>query len=170
MLPHHNKDFRQLPDFEAFTGTLKQQGIAPGYYMFPYCEDRSAMGTPEFQKLYSTGPWGTLNLWPSKPNMGRNLIVTFVYFLIVNTMIAYVGYEAMGVGVDWARVLQISGTVGVLAYCASGILNTVWFSVPLRNILASLADGVVYGLATGAVFAWLWPAIDLAGLPVQLTP
>jgi hypothetical protein len=138
--------------------------------MFPYCEDQSAMRKPEFQEVYSNGPWGTLNLWPAKPSMGRNLVLTFVYFLIVSAIIAYVGYEALGAGADWTRVLQITGTVGVLAYCASGILNTVWFSVPLRNTMTGLADGVVYGISTGAVFAWLWPALELGGGALPLTP
>jgi hypothetical protein len=170
VLPHHNKDFKALPDFDAFVASIKSQGIQPGQYMFPYCEDQKAMGTPEFQQIYAKGPWGTLNLWPAKPNMGRNLVITFVYFLIVSALIAYVGFESLGRGADSLRVFQITGTVGVLAYCASGILNTVWFSVPLRNIITGLVDGVAYGLVTGAIFAWLWPAAELALEAVELAP
>ncbi len=28
---------------------------------------------------------------------------------------------------------------------------------PLRNVLANLADGVAFGLITGAIFAAMWP-------------
>lgn len=158
VLPHHWGDFKQIKDFDAFTRALQAQGLQPGFYMFPYTEDQKAMRTPEFQELYAKGPWGTLNLWPAKPAMGKNLILTFVYFVIVSVLIGYVGFESLGPGADSLRVFQITGTVGVLAYCASGILNTVWFKVPLHNIITGLADGIAYGLATGGVFAWLWPA------------
>ncbi|MFG0292042.1 MAG: hypothetical protein ACF8MJ_02690 [Phycisphaerales bacterium JB050] len=157
-LPHHNNDFNALPDFDGFTDVLKSQNIKPGVYMFPYCEDQKQMTTPEFQDVYSKGPWGMLNLWASKPTMGANLILTLVYFMIVSALIGYVGFESLGTGAGALRVFQITGTVGALAYCASGILNTIWFRVPVRNVLMGLMDGLAYGLATGAVFAWLWPA------------
>ncbi len=160
VLPHHWGDFKQLKDFDAFTRALQSQGLEPGYYMFPYTEDQKAMRTEEFQQLYTKGPWGTLNLWAAKPAMGKNLVLTFAYFLIVTALIGYVGYESLGKGTDSLRVFQITGTVGVLAYCASSLLNTIWFRVPLRNIITSTADGVAYGLATGAVFAWLWPSVS----------
>lgn len=159
VLPHHRGDFRQVKDFDALTQALKAQGLQPGFYMFPYTDDQKAMRTPEFQELYARGPWGTLNLWPAKPAMGRNLVITFLYFLIVSAAIAFVGYESLGPGADAMRVFLITAIVGVLAYCASGILNTIWFRVPFRNILSNLADGVAYALATGALFAWLWPAV-----------
>jgi len=165
VLPHHRGDFKQIKDFDAFTGALKAQGLEPGFYMFPYTDDQKAMRTPEFQELYARGPWGTLNLWAAKPAMGKNLGITFVYFLIVSALIAYVGYESLGPGAASSRVFQITATVGVLAYCASGILNTIWFTVPLRNVITNLIDGIAYGLATGALFAWLWPSAS-AALPV----
>jgi len=164
-LPHHQSDFKAIKDFDAFSHGLKSQGLKPGYYMFPYCDDQKAMRTAEFQELYAKGPWGTLNLWAAKPAMGRNLALTFAYFLIVSGLIGYVGFESLGAGADSLRVFQITATVGVLAYCASGILNTIWFTVPLRNVITNLVDGVAYGLATGAVFAWLWPSAS-AALPV----
>lgn len=171
VLPHHNKDFRALPDFDAFVASINSQGIHPGkLYMFPFCEDQKAMGTPEFRETYAKGPWGTLNLWSSRANMGRNLALTFLYFLIVSLLIGYVGFESLGRGTDAARVFQITATIGVLAYCASGILNTIWFPVPLRNVITNLADGAAYGLATGAIFAWLWPAASIAIDATQLTP
>jgi hypothetical protein len=139
-------------------------------YMFPFCEDQKQMGTPEFQEVYARGPWGTLNLWPARASVGKNLVLTFAYFLVVSMLIGYVGYEALGEGAASMRVFQIIGTVGVLAYCASGILNTVWFSVPLRNVITGLIDGVAYGLSTGAIFAWLWPSAQFALEAVPLTP
>ena len=163
VLPHHNNDYKQLPDFDGFVESMKAHGIEPGLYLFPYCDDQKAMRTAEFQEVYAKGPWGTLNLWPARPNMGRNLVVTFLYFLIVSAVIAYVGFESLGAGAPSRQVFQIVSTVGVLAYCASGLLGTIWFSVPLRNLITNVVDGIAYGLATGAIFAWLWPAVGFTG-------
>jgi hypothetical protein len=57
----------------------------------------------------------------------------------------------------FAKVFQVAVTAGILAYCFSFIPNAVWFGSYQRTIVASFIDGIVYGLITGAIFAWRWP-------------
>jgi hypothetical protein len=51
-------------------------------------------------------------------------------------------------------VFRFVGTAGIVAYCAGGIQNVIWFK---RRMITDLADGIVYGLITGVVFGLLWP-------------
>jgi hypothetical protein len=39
----------------------------------------------------------------------------------------------------------------------SFIPNAVWFGSYKRTIVANFIDGIVYGLITGAIFAWRCP-------------
>ena len=67
----------------------------------------------------------------------------------------------MAVGVEkdhsYMRVFQVSGTAGIIAYCFAFIPNAIWFQAGWRSIVNNIFDGVVFGLATGAVFGGLWP-------------
>src|SRR5215471_18048210 len=87
-LPHHKDDFDKLPDEEGFIGSLRNFSLAPGNYGFPYCGDKSKMNDPEFKKKWEEGPLGLLNVWP-KPNMARNMVLTFLVYLVVSSLIAY---------------------------------------------------------------------------------
>ena len=43
--------------------------------------------------------------------------------------------------------------------------DAVWYKPPRRAVLNAMLDGVIYGLATGAIFAWMWPAVEAVALP-----
>jgi hypothetical protein len=58
---------------------------------------------------------------------------------------------------SFAKVFQVAATAGILAYCFSFIPTAVWFGSYKRTIVATFIDGIVYGLITGAIFAWRWP-------------
>ena len=44
------------------------------------------------------------------------------------------------------------------ALMASAFGGFIWFGAYRRTMVASMMDGIAYGLVTGALFAWLWPA------------
>jgi hypothetical protein len=97
--------------------------------------------------------------------MGRNMLLTLLVLFITSVLIAYLGWNALPHGTalgearpGFAKVMQVLGTAGVLAYCVAGLPNDIWFQRSAREIVMCLIDGIVFGLLTGAVFAWLWPA------------
>lgn len=155
-LPHHTGDFKGLPDEAAFTDALRRLGIRPGNYGFPHCGSRAQSKDPEFEKRWKEGPVGHISVW-GQMNMGRNMVLTFLVYLVVSFFIAYLTAEALARGAPFAKVFQIAGTAGVLAYCFAFIPNGIWFGHYPRAIAMNVIDGVVYGLITGAIFAWLWP-------------
>lgn len=157
VLPHHFGDFKQLPDEDSFTGVLRNMELPPGNYMFPYCQTKSEQGSPEYAEKYTNGPRGTLNVW-EMPNMGINLGLTVLFFLVTTTVIAYVTHVACPPAADsqFMKVLRIAGTIGILVHASSGILNAIWFRKRMSMIFL---DGIAYGLIIGLIFAWLWPTV-----------
>ena len=162
VLPHHNKDRVGLPDEDGMTKNF--EGLQPGNYMFPHAADRKACRDPEYQKKWEKGPAGMLSIWP-KVNMGKNMALTFLTYLMVSVLIAYVASTVLSPGTDKLRVFQVTGTMGVLAYAFSHIPNSIWYCSYPRTIVANILDGVAFGLITGAVFALFWPAAATVTLP-----
>jgi hypothetical protein len=98
------------------------------------------------------------------------MIWTFVVFLVVSTIIAYlawaslghvakitVGSASLGDGLSFGKIFQVVGAAGILAYCFASFPNDIWFQKSRRAMLMNFIDGVAFGLITGAIFAWLWP-------------
>jgi hypothetical protein len=153
VLPHHESDFSPLPDEDKLMETVKSLNLAPGCYMFPHMTHAQAKD-PEKIAKYTSGPRGTLVVW-DMPNMGKNLLLTFVFFLLIALVTAYISWEALqGQTVTFLKAFQIVGAIGVLTFASSGQLNAVWFP---RRTLMDFVDGIVYGLLMGLVFALFWP-------------
>jgi len=155
-LPHHKRDFINLPNEDAFSEFLHKSGIPPGNYVFPDFRGREAMKNERICKQLEKGPVGHLSIWPTPLTMGGKLIATFLVYLAISTLIAYLTRVALPGAAPFARVFQIAGTAGVLAYCFSFIPTGVWFGAYRRTLIASFIDGIAFGCITGAIFAWFW--------------
>ncbi|MBI1852144.1 MAG: hypothetical protein HYR85_17530 [Planctomycetes bacterium] len=155
-LPHHKRDFIDLSDEDGFMDYIRRSGIKPGNYIFPDFRDRKAMESEKTQKALKEGPVGHLSVWPTPVTMGGKMVATFIVYLVVSTLIAYLTRVALPGAAPFAKVFQIAATAGILAYCFSFIPNALWFGSYKRTIVASIVDGVVFGLITGAIFAWRW--------------
>jgi len=156
-LPHHKRDFIRLPDEDGFMDYMRGSGIQPGNYVFPDFRDREAMKSEKVEKAVKEGPVGHLSVWPPPVTMGDKLAATFIVYLVVSTLIAYLTRVALPGVAPFAKVFQVAATAGILAYCFSFIPTAVWFGSYKRTIVANFIDGIFYGLITGAIFAWRWP-------------
>ena len=156
-LPHHKRDFITLPDEDGFMDAVRKSGIKPGNYIFPDFRDPKVMKSETTQKALNEGPVGHLSVWPTPLTMGSKMFATFIVYLVVSILIAYLTRVALPGPASFAKVFQVAATAGILAYCFSFIPNAVWFGSYKRTIVANVVDGIVYGLITGALFAWLWP-------------
>ena len=156
-LPHHKQDFIGLPDEDGFMDYIRRSGIKPGNYVFPDFRGREAMKSEKIQKALEEGPVGHLSVWQTPVTMGGKMVATFIIYLVVSTLIAYLTRVALPGPAEFAKVFQIAATAGILAYSFSFIPNALWFGAYKRTIIASFIDGIVYGLITGAIFAWRWP-------------
>jgi hypothetical protein len=156
-LPHHKRDFIALPDEDGLMEYLRKSGIKPGNYVFPDFRGREAMKSPKVEKALNEGPVGHLSIWQTPLTMGGKMVATFIVYLVATILIAYLTRVALPGAAPFAKVFQVAGTAGILAYCFSFIPNAVWFGSYKRTIVANFVDGIVYGLITGALFGWLWP-------------
>lgn len=173
---HHKNDWIGLPTAppgggggggeDAFMEFIRKSGIKPGNYLFPDFRTREAMESEKVGKALKEGPVGHLSLWQPPLSMGGKLAATFIVHLVVCTLIAYLASVALPPvpktaggegGWGFAKVFQVVGTAGILAYSFSFIPSAVWFGAYKRTIVAGIIDGIVYGAITGAIFAWRWP-------------
>lgn len=155
---HHAADWKELPEEEATIEHLQKSGIGPGQYVFPGRSPKSSGDLEETrQQRMNSGPWGTINIWARQPSMGRNLLQSFVFYLVTSFFVAYLATLALEPGAEFSPVFQVTGTAAILAYAFGGIPNAIWFGSHLRSALMDVLDGIVYGLLTGTIFGMLWP-------------
>jgi hypothetical protein len=167
IMPHHRGDFKPLPNEDAAMSAVRNLAIPPGVYFFPHMKDCKAMKTdPVAKEKFEKGPHGLVQIWPPEAfgNMGRNMLLSFIFYVVVGVFVAYLGTHTLAAGSAYLKVFQVTGTAAIMAYCFASIPHGIWFGTPLRNMLAALADGIVYGLLTAGTFSWLWP--DGAALPM----
>ncbi|MEM7228707.1 MAG: hypothetical protein AAF432_07825 [Planctomycetota bacterium] len=163
VLPHHNAEWKKLPNEDAMMAEIRSGSVPPGQYMFPRFENMSDLKDPEKKKRYEEGPMGMVAVWPGVPNMGLNMVLTFLFYLVSCTLIAYVGTVALDKSVERITVFQLLTTVSVMTFAFGSIPNGIWFRKPLRAVVTEFLDCLLTGSVIGAVFAMLWPITQAAG-------
>jgi hypothetical protein len=137
---------------------LGRQKVAPGLYNFPHPESRKAMGDPAFLEKLNKGPVGMLITWPAGPiNMGKSMGQWVTYVLVLSIVVAYVTGRTVCVGTAFLPVFRVAGTIASLAYASAIVPSAIWWRRPWSVTWKEVADGIVYGLLTGAAFGWLFP-------------
>jgi hypothetical protein len=158
-LPIHKGDFRKLPGEEKILAEMRAQGVRPGSYAFPCCESMKDMGSPEMIEKCKLGPVGNLTVIPNGPcNMGKSLVLWFLYSILVGVFVAYVSSLGLNRGAAYMSVFRLAGTAAILGYAMGNFPESIWKGQKWSITLKFVFDGVVYGLVTGATFGWLWPA------------
>ena len=141
---------------------LRAMNIPPGNYGIPHGCGGEGMKDPVMKEAWEKGPLGHMTLWKTPVSMGKNMVVTFLAYLAISTLMAYAGWTALGPAESFTHAFRTMGAMGVAAYAFSFIPGMVWFGAYGRAIVMCMIDGVVYGLITGAIFAALWPTITAA--------
>lgn len=167
---HHKKDRDPLPNEPEFMDALRGMNIPPGVYGFPdFCKHDNLPRKERMaalKELYDTRPMGLLRIW-GEMNMGLNMLLTFLFYIITSAVIAYLAWAALphasaqipgaeSSSIFW-KVFQVTGTAGILAYCFATFPGDLWFQNKRRAMVMNVIDGIVFGLITGVIFASLWP-------------
>ncbi|PHQ81524.1 MAG: hypothetical protein COB69_04125 [Phycisphaera sp.] len=163
-LQYHRADVAYCPQQDEVIDLVNSSGIKPGRYMFPNCADHAEFKNPDKMAMYNKGPWGVIDIWAGKPSMGRNMALTLGYFVLVSVLVAYLTGLARPAGSSFMEVFQVATTAAFLAHVLGGIPEGIWFGKRTRFFLTDAIDGVIYALATGVVFALLWPAAEVASV------
>ncbi|MBX3119233.1 MAG: hypothetical protein KF784_09220 [Fimbriimonadaceae bacterium] len=155
VIPLHKKDFERLPDEDKIMGAV--EGIPATTYMFPYC-DHATMKDPEVVEKMNKGPIGILTVFPGPVNMGRNLGLTFLFYVVVGILIAFLGWNGLPAGTahTFMDVFRFCGVAAFLAHGLGWMPMIIWYGGN-KMFMPYLVDGIIYAAVTGGVFGWLWP-------------
>jgi hypothetical protein len=115
------------------------------------------MSSPEFKAKVARGPRLALTVLSASNSIARNLVLWFVYGIVIGVFAAYVAGLTLGPGAEYMTVFRITSTVTFAAYALALWHNVIWYSSGFAATVRSTIDALVYGLLTGGVFGWLWP-------------
>jgi hypothetical protein len=90
--------------------------------------------------------------------MGSKIGLSFVFYLLISTVVAYLASRTLDAGEDYLAVFRVTGTVAWLAYGTATVPDAIWFGRPWSAIVKGLVDALVFALLTAGFFGWLWPA------------
>lgn len=155
----HRNECPKVPNQDKVMDALRPFAIPPGDYMLPRADDMKAMKSPEFLEKLKRGPVMLLTVLPNGPfSMSRSLTQWFVYVVVVGIFAAYVAGRTLAPGTEYLTVFRIAGTTAFIGYAVALWQMSIWYHRPWSTTLKVTLDGLLYGLLTGGVFGWLWPA------------
>jgi hypothetical protein len=116
------------------------------------------MRSPEFAAKRNKGPVMIVTVLPSGPvGMGKELVLWFLFSVVIGVFAAYVAGRALPAGTDYLRVFQFVGSTAFIGYSFALWPLTIWYHRSLGTTIRSTIDGLLYGLLTAGTFGWLWP-------------
>jgi hypothetical protein len=159
LLKYHQTDFDQLPSEDAVLDALRPHNIPPGDYVMPWGGGMEAMKDPAWLAKYERGPVGFVTIMRSgKPTMTKELVLWFIYSLVVSLFAAYVAGRARGPGAEYMDIFRFTSTVAFAGYVLALWQSTIWYKRKVSTNIKNTIDGFIYALVTAGVFGWLWPA------------
>ena len=158
VLPWHKNDYPKAANEDKILDALRPLSIPPGDYMMPRPSDRKEMSSPEFAEKMKKGPVLMMTMFPSGGNsMAQNLVMWFVYLVIVGLFSGYVASRALPHGADYLRVFQFVGATAFMGYSVALWQMSIWYRRAWNITIKSTIDGLIYALLTAGTFGWLWP-------------
>jgi hypothetical protein len=150
----HRDDWRKLDNEDQLMDAVRRCNIPTGNFMFPGANAPAEMNSEEYKRKWEQGPCGIMTIYP-KVSMGKNLGLTFVYFLVVSFLLAYLGSMALPAGSGFLLVFRFISTAALMAFLASMIQHAIWFHC---RVVGHVIESIAYAAITAAIFAAMWPA------------
>jgi len=155
---YHNNDFSKLPSEDQAMSDLGKANIPPGDYVMPYAANNKERQTPEFLEKMNKGPVAFITVFESgPPKMGKQLVLWFIYCIIVGIFAAYVAGRALGPEDPYLSVFRFAGVTAFAGYGLALLQNSIWYKRNWAATFKSIFDSLIYALFTGGIFGWLWP-------------
>lgn len=158
LTPWHKGDFRKLANEDQAMDAVRSLSIPPGDYLMPCPSSREEMQSPAFKEKASKGPRAVFTILPAGPvSMGKQLMLWFLYSVVVGIFAAYVTGRALPAGTDYLQVFRFAGVTAFLAYSGAQWQASIWYGRSWTTTIKSTIDGLLYGLLTAGTLGWLWP-------------
>jgi hypothetical protein len=156
--PWHKNDYPRVPNEDQLRAAVRPLAIPPGDYMVPRAASRDEMRSPEFAEKMNQGPIMMLTVFPNGPwSMKRNLVLWFLYAVVVNVFAAYVAGRALPPGSPYLAVFRFVGTTAFIGYSVALWQMSIWYRRSWSITTKATIDGLIYALLTAGTFGWLWP-------------
>jgi hypothetical protein len=156
--PWHRNDYPKLRNEDQVMDALRPLAIPPGDYMMPRPSNREDMRSPAFVEKVKRGPMLVMTVWPAgEMAMRRNLVLWFLYAVVISVFAGYIAGRALPPGVSYPRVFRFAGATAFLGYAAALWQMSIWYRRAWTTTIKATVDGLIYGLLTGGTFGWLWP-------------
>ncbi len=158
VLPWHKNDYPKVPNEDKVLDALRPLAIPPGGYMLPRPSNVKEMGSQEFIAKMNKGPVLMLQVMPNGVMpMTRNLVLWFLYSVVIGVFAAYVTGRALGPGVDYLQVFRFVGATAFASYSLALWQMSIWYRRAWSLTIKATFDGLIYALLTAGAFGWLWP-------------
>ena len=158
VLGYHNNDFVEIPSEEGVMDDLRKYNIPPGDYHFPHAKDMKEMGSPEFTEKMKKGPVAFITvLENAPPTIGKQLVLWFIYCIIVGIIVAYVSGRALPSDAHYLEVFRFAGVTAFISYGLALLQNSIWYKRGWVSTIKHLFDSLIFALFTAGIFGWLWP-------------
>ena len=152
--PWHHGDFNAMPDQARVMDALRPFNLGPGDYVLPRPANREEMSSAEFAELAKRGPMVMMTVLPGNVVIAKNLVMWFVYCVVVALCAAYVSGTALPAGAAAKKVFQFAGATAFIGFALALWQQTIWYNRSWVTTFKSNIDGLLYGLVTAGVFAW----------------
>ena len=156
--PWHAADYPKLPNEDAAADALRPLAIPPGDYTIPRPSSMADLKSPEFIERMTRGPRMILTVLPNGPSgLGRSLLAWALFILVVTLFDAHMASGVLAPGVAPAHVFHTVGLYAFAAYAFALWSVSIWYGRGWGITIRATIDGLIYAIATGLIFMWLWP-------------
>ncbi|MEQ1934231.1 MAG: hypothetical protein ABL962_10205 [Fimbriimonadaceae bacterium] len=154
VLPLHKGEFKKLPNEETMHPEIAK--VPPGLYSLICPESPKDMNSPEFAEKCKKGPNGILVVWDGPVNMGQNLGLTFLFYIVVGIFVAFIGWSSFGKETTEYMVrFRMCAAIAFACHGLGWMSMFIWYRY--GKFWPNFIDSLVYALLTAGTFAWLWP-------------
>lgn len=122
---HHN-DFKRVPDQDRVMDALRSFNLGPGDYVVPRPASRRDEASPEFAALMKRGPVVAMTVLPGNVVIAKNLVLWFVYCIVVALCAAYIAGAALPAGAEAKKVFQFGGATAFFGFVTAGVFAWLW--------------------------------------------
>jgi hypothetical protein len=155
-LKWHAFDYKGFANEDEVRAALGADNVPGVKYVVPYCGDMKEMGSETMKRKFAEGPIAIITFGhKGQPNLGKLMGLWFVWSLIIAAVAAYLTARVVPIE-QTLRAAKFAGGITFVAHGFGSVQESIWMHRSWRSTATYLADALLYGLGTGAIFYWLW--------------
>jgi hypothetical protein len=158
VLPYHKSDYGNVPNDDAAIEAIRSLKLAPDDYAVPNPRLPDGGKNPDFIANFERGPSFHMTVMnPGKMNMGRYMGTWFLFTLLIAAIAGWVTGSIVPPGGNRHAAFHYGAIITACCYGFGAWPLSIWYHRKWSTALKGTLDAILYGLATGAVFMWMWP-------------